>query len=105
MWKKQPVFGYMGVMNKDYKNMTTEERLNDPDWIKMRPIERLHAIGVVNGLDGLPITLEEFRNGMSEEREKNIQRIREERRQELALKRQKAKEWLENHKQNEQDSI
>ena len=95
MWKKQSDFGYMDVMNKDYKNMTTEERLNDPDWIKMRPIERLHALGVVKGLDGLPITLEEFRNGMSEEREENCRRIREEHREERAKKRKKFMEWFE----------
>ena len=86
------------MKNKDFEHITPEERKNDPDWNNMNPIERLHAAGVCFGLDGEKITLEEYRNGMSEERKARLDSIREEKRKELAEKRAAAKKWLEEHK-------
>lgn len=47
---------------KDYKSMTREERLADPDWQEMTVLERLAAIGVLRGWEGETITLDEQYN-------------------------------------------
>lgn len=83
-------------MNKDFEHMTLEERRNDPDWAKMSFLERLHAAGMIKGLDGEKITLDEFRYGMSEEREARIDEIRQRHRDELKEKRRRAMDWLKN---------
>lgn len=44
---------------KDYKGMTREERLADPDWQEMTVLERLAAIGSLIDIDGHEITLQE----------------------------------------------
>ena len=65
-------------MDKDYEHMTPEERKNDPEWLKMTPVERMYALGMMYAYDGEKITLEEYRNGMSDERrERNTQILRE----------------------------
>lgn len=89
------------MKNKDFEQMTPEERKNDPDWKDMSPLERLHAAGLCFGLDGEKITLEEHRNGMSKEREARLKTIREEKRKELAEKRLAAKNKLKELFKNE----
>ena len=71
-----------------------EARKNDPEWLKMTPVERLHAAGLMYALDGEKITLEEYRNGMSPERELKIQKIRLEKHIEREKNRQRAYQWL-----------
>lgn len=44
---------------KDYKGMTREERLADTDWLEMTVLERLAAIGILRGIDGREVTLQE----------------------------------------------
>lgn len=71
-----------------------EARKNDPEWLKMTPVERLHAAGLIYALDGEKITLEEYRNGMSPERELKIEKIRLEQHIEREQNRQRAYQWL-----------
>lgn len=71
-----------------------EARKNDPEWLKMTPVERLHAAGLMYALDGEKITLEEYRNGMSLERELKIEKIRLEHHIEREQNRQRAYQWL-----------
>jgi hypothetical protein len=47
---------------KDYKGMTREERLADPDWLEMTVLERLAAIGILRDIDGHEVTLQEQYN-------------------------------------------
>lgn len=75
-----------------------EAQKNDPEWAKMTPVERLHALGMVYAQDGKKITLEEYRNGMSPERRLKIEKIRLEKRIEREQKRQEARKWMEEHK-------
>lgn len=75
-----------------------EAQKNDPEWAKMTPVERLHALGMVYAQDGKKITLEEYRNGMSPERRHKIEKIRLEKRIEREQKRQESRKWMEEHK-------
>lgn len=74
-------------MVKDFEKMTPEERKNDADWQKMRPVERLYAMGAVTDGDGNKITLQEYRDGTADER---VRKINERKREERRIKREYA---------------
>lgn len=75
-----------------------EARKNDPEWAKMTPVERLHALGMMYAQDSEKITLEEYRNGMSPERRLKIEKICLEKRIKREQKRQESRKWMEEHK-------
>jgi hypothetical protein len=74
-----------------------ENQKNDPEWIKMTPLERLYAGGLIYAADGEKITLEEYRNGMSPERKLRIEKIRLEKNIERAENKQRFLRWCNEH--------
>lgn len=86
----------MGMKQEEFEKHFNDikARKNDPEWLKMTPVERLYAAGLIYALDGEKITLEEYRNGMSLERELNIEKIRLEQHIELEQNRQRAYQWI-----------
>ena len=49
------------ILSKDFNSMTRNERMSDSDWLSLRPIDRLAAIGMLRDIDGKRvITLEEM---------------------------------------------
>ena len=83
----------------------TEARKNDPEWLKMTPVERLHAAGLMYAQDGEKITLDEYRNGMSPERKLKIEKIRLEKYIERAKKRAQSKEFRKFQPVNADDTV
>lgn len=81
---------------KDYKGMTREERLADPDWQEMTVLERLAAIGVLRGWEGETITLEEQYNQRinTPERWEKLKAARDSRNAKRREQRAKAVEFL-----------
>ena len=87
---------------KDYKGMTREERLADPDWQEMTVLERLAAIGMLRGWEGETITLEEQYNQrfitpeQIKESQEKAKSVRDSRIANRRAKRIKAVEFIKN---------
>lgn len=83
---------------KDYKGMTREERLADPDWQEMTVLERLAAIGLLRDVDNHTITLEEQYNQRINTPERH-QKLKEARDSRIAKRREqriKTEEFIKN---------